>query len=358
MTGSQQATMPGGNLSGSGTTINLGNLAWSGGKIGDSTGTVVNQGNLVWTGGNVVGSGGLTNQGSFTISGNGGQTVGYCVDVGWGTFAPGALTNAGTITHAADGVLHMVKDSTLNNLAGAVYDIQGDVQITGLWVGWGWPIYSSGGTINNAGLFRKSSGTGTAYVSDTYFNNTGTVEVDSGTLAFGNFSQTAGLTHLKSGDLAFSSPANILGGDVIGSGTIYGSIVNSGGLLSPEFPSEPLTIYGNYTQGADATLLIELAGLGNGQFDLLNVNGIASLDGTLEIEFLNGFHPAIGDTFQIMDFYSKTGDFASIQVLGAPGYQFATQYSGSNLDLVTEAVPEPASALLLVIGAALLRRKK
>ncbi|MCX5632942.1 MAG: hypothetical protein NTW93_04605, partial [Phycisphaerae bacterium] len=85
-------------------------------------GTLTNQGSFEWKGGSIGGSGGLTNQGSFTISGNGGQTVGYCIDAGWGYFAPGALTNSGTITHAADGVLHMVKDSTLNNLAGAVYD--------------------------------------------------------------------------------------------------------------------------------------------------------------------------------------------------------------------------------------------
>ena len=107
------------------------------------------------------------------------------------------------------------------------------------------------------------------------------------------------------GSLAFSSPAQILGGQLIGSGTISGSIVNSGGLLSPGHSAGSIIINGNYTEGTAGGLLIELGGLGIGQFDYLDVNGTASLDGTLEIAFLNGFHPAIGDTFHIMDFNSE-----------------------------------------------------
>ncbi|MCX5633421.1 MAG: hypothetical protein NTW93_07095, partial [Phycisphaerae bacterium] len=124
MTGSQQATMVSGMIDGDGTTINTGNFAFSGGQIGRyGTGSFINQGNFTWTGGSTGGNGGIANQNNITISGNGNQTIGYCIDAGWGYFAPGALTNSGTITHAADGVLHMVKDSTLNNLAGAVYDL-------------------------------------------------------------------------------------------------------------------------------------------------------------------------------------------------------------------------------------------
>ena len=55
--------------------------------------------------------------------------------------------------------------------------MEGDVQVTG----------SSGSTINNAGTFWKSAGTGTSIVSNWIaFNNTGTVEVDSGTLVLGS----------------------------------------------------------------------------------------------------------------------------------------------------------------------------
>ncbi len=345
MTGSQRATMVGGNLYGAGTTINLGNFAFMGGQLGDASGTVVNQGNFQWTGGNVMGTGGLTNQGSLTISGSGAQSIGAWYTGGF--TAPGVLTNAGTITHTAGSWFSMWGTSTLNNLAGAVYDIQGDGGNGNAMAIWG----DSGlGTINNAGLFRKSAGTGTALVYNVFFNNTGTVEVDSGTLSFGNFTQTAGITDLKGGSLAFSSPAQILGGQLLGSGTIGGSIVNIGGLLSPGHSAGSITINGNYTEGAAGALLIELAGLTSGQFDYLDVNGTASLGGTLDIAFLNGFHPAVGDTFHIMDFNSRTGDFDSIQVLGASGYQFLPEYTSGGLTLLTQAVPEPSTIVMAVVG--------
>ena len=258
------------------------------------------------------------------------------------------LSNAGTITQAAGSSLNLLSGS-LNNLAGAVYDMQGDVSINSHY--YYYNNHSGAGTFNNAGLFRKSAGSETATIdSAVAFNNTGTVEVDSGTLQFGNFTQTTGATDLKGGSLAFSSAAQILGGKVVGSGAINGSIVNSGGLLSPGHSAGSITINGDYTQGSAGALLIELAGLGSGQFDYLDVNGTAALDGTLEIAFLNGFHPMIGDTFHVMDYYSRTGEFDMIQVLGASGYQFLPEYSSSGLTLLTQAVPEPSAIILLLTG--------
>jgi hypothetical protein len=191
MTGSQQATMVGGNLKGPGTTINQGNFAWSGGNIGDSTGTVVNQGSLQWTGGALVGNG-LTNQGNITINGN--AAIGVDSSTIWSqSLTPGALTNTGTINHTAGGSLNLISGS-LNNLAGAVYDMQGDVPINSYYY-WYNPC-SGSGTINNAGLFRKSAGSGTSSIAPTIvFNNTGTVEVDSGTLSIqGGVTQLVGNT--------------------------------------------------------------------------------------------------------------------------------------------------------------------
>ena len=278
-------------------------LSLAGGAIGGN-GTTTNIGNFLWAGGSITGTGGLTNQSSqFTISGNGGQTLN------------GTLKNSGTIAQVANGVLSL--SSTVNNLAGAVYNLQGSCTINGH------------GTINNAGSFLKSSGTATANIYS-YFNNTGTVEVDAGTLSFASsFIQTAGSTNLNGGSLTFSGSAQILGGEILGSGTINGSIVNSGGLLSPGHSPGSLILNGNYTEGAAGALLIELGGLGSGQFDYLDVDGTDSLGGTLEIAFLGGYHPALGDTFHFMDFNSRSGQFATIEVLGSPGYQFNTVYTSN-----------------------------
>ena len=305
------------------------------GVIGGA-GMTVNQGNFVWMGGNVVGS--LTNQSSqFTIQDTGGM-------IGVYEASSGTLTNAGTITHAAGATLYLTYGSTLSNLTGAVYDLQGNTY-TG-----NYPNNASA-AFNNAGLLRKS-GSGTASISGVSFNNTGMVEVDSGTLSIGSYTQTAGTTDLNGGGLEFSSPAQILGGQLLGSGTINGSVVNIGGLLSPGRSPGSIILNGDYTEGTAGALLFELGGLAGGQFDFLDVNGTASLGGTLEISLLDGYHPMLGDSFRVMDFNSRTGDFDSIQALGASGFQFTTEYNADSLTLVTEAVPEPSTMILALAAAA------
>jgi hypothetical protein len=214
--------------------------------------------------------------------------------------------------------------------------------------------------INNAGTFRKSSGSGISYVSSNgpgaEFNNTGTVEVASGTLAFnGPFTQTAGLTSLNGGTIRSTSPLNILGGTVEGTGQLVGDILNQGGIISPGFSPGILTIDGDYTQGPDGRLLMEIAGWQPGQFDVLNITGTAYLDGLLEITLLNGFWPTTDYTFDFLNCGSCVGTFD--QVIGwdlGSGNYFTLNYlpSGTTLDFHSgsEAIPAPSAYLLTTVG--------
>ncbi|MBN2047523.1 MAG: DUF3737 family protein, partial [Anaerolineaceae bacterium] len=95
-----------------------------------------------------------------------------------------------------------------------------------------------------------------------------------------------------------------------------------------------------FTQGAGETLQIEIGGLTPGPgdpvvndgYDQINVTNLATLDGTLEIVFLDGFVPSVGDTFDFMTFGSVSGSFANATGL----YGFG---SSSNLyfELVQQA---------------------
>jgi hypothetical protein len=97
----------------------------------------------------------------------------------------------------------------------------------------------------------------------------------------------------------------VSGGNVGGNGRINGRLTNNGGTVSPGTSVGTLTVEGNFQQNATGTLNIELGGTAAGQYDLLNVvgggglNG-AILDGILDVSLVNGFVPAVGNTFDVI----------------------------------------------------------
>jgi hypothetical protein len=61
-----------------------------------------------------------------------------------------------------------------------------------------------------------------------------------------------------------------------GTGVVNGNVTNRG-IVSPGASIGSLRINGNYTQSASGTLRIEVAGASPGQYDVLAVNGRATL---------------------------------------------------------------------------------
>jgi len=56
--------------------------------------------------------------------------------------------------------------------------------------------------------------------------------------------------------------------------------------------------------------LIQIGGAGAGQVSVLNVLGNANLNGFIHPELVNGFVPAIGQSFTILSYASVTGSFS------------------------------------------------
>lgn len=113
------------------------------------------------------------------------------------------------------------------------------------------------------------------------------------------------------------------GGRIEGVGTITGTrLRNSGGFISPGLSPGTLTIEGDYEQGEGGTLVIEIAGLEAGHFDVLKVTGNASLGGTLLVKFIDGFVPNEGDAMRMLDIGGTVvGQFAELRVEGLPDGQ-------------------------------------
>jgi fibronectin-binding autotransporter adhesin len=98
-------------------------------------------------------------------------------------------------------------------------------------------------------------------------------------------------------------------------GTFNGNLVNQGGKLAPGHSPGTTTVSGNYTQNA-GTLEIEIGGTSAGQADKLIITGTATLGGALNVAVINGFVPQAGNSFDILDWATRSGTFATLNLPG------------------------------------------
>jgi fibronectin-binding autotransporter adhesin len=166
----------------------------------------------------------------------------------------------------------------------------------------------------------------------------------------GSFIQTSGQT-VVDGTLNSVPAVQIKGGTLSGSGIINANVI-MGGKLSPGNSPGILTINGNYTQTAFGAYVAELEGLTAGTgYDQVDVNGTADLAGTLDVNSLNGFTVALGDSFILMKYDSETGTYSMVDLPELnTGLKWDLSYDPGYLDLsVTSGVtttPEPSTYLL------------
>jgi len=114
-----------------------------------------------------------------------------------------------------------------------------------------------------------------------------------------------------------------------------------------------LGVYGmaDYFMGSTDRLLIDLASGGN---DFVNVEGIADLDGVLEVSLLGGFVPTSDMTFDVLTASSIDATDLSL----TRGFR-AYVVPGGNGEILRITVPEPATLSLLAIGGlGLLARRR
>jgi hypothetical protein len=82
------------------------------------------------------------------------------------------------------------------------------------------------------------------------------------------------------------------------------------GELSPGAFGGILELNGDFAQTADGVLHIEVTGLNPiDGYDVLSVEGEATLNGVLLLDFIDGFEPQIGDRFEVLHARSITGQF-------------------------------------------------
>jgi hypothetical protein len=121
-----------------------------------------------------------------------------------------------------------------------------------------------------------------------------------------------------------SSGANVLRltGPVTGGGSFLGN-VRFEHTYSPGASPASVSFTGDPVFAASSQLEIEIGGLAPGtQHDRLAVTGELTLDGTLRAALIDGFAPAVGDEFDILDWTTLTGEFAALELPALAGLRW------------------------------------
>ena len=230
-------------------------------------------------------NGTVTVTGASTISGATAERIYYGEVVN--------LKGATTWTSATGGDIAIYsagQGTTTGNIAsGASFTDQGTTATTGTrYLG-----YYADGVINNAGTYTRT-GLGTTQI-DAAFNNTGELQISSGTI------QVQGPTFTNKGTINFG----------LSSLTSFGKLV---------------------------------------------ATGAVTLQGQVSVDLLGGYAPTVGSIFQVMTFGSETGTFANTSWT-FDGVTFKPIYNANNFELEVGsigAVPEPTNTALMLGGPAVL----
>ena len=319
---------------------------------------------------NATGSffGTVENDGTMTLNGN---------------FMRAHFINAGTIDQVGTLDVDLNANTLFENRG--LYDLLTDASI----------VVPGDGSLGNmqfvnSGILRKSGGTGTSQIRHDgngkafLLNNTGTVEVDSGTIQIldqpaqiSGTTLTAGTWSEQNGaSLVFPVGTNIVTNQgnlaLDGAGATIAAIANLatnqgdlslsdganfttvGDLASPGTltlgPNSTLSVTGNLTLAQTSAVQVQIAGTSaSGQFGQLAVAGQASLLGDLVAQLAGGFGPTQGDVYTILRYASAPTNFGVIAGLkpffssfvGAKNVELLAGASAANIAVASITPPAP-----------------
>lgn len=382
-----QVQMSGGTLSGGALTNSATGLLAGHGVVDTP---VVNQGQITVSGGSLVMGGTLSNSGIVHLAGAGMQLAGSALFTNTGTVQGAGnvgmrVTNSGTL-EAIGGTLSFSALSNTNTASGI------------LAVGAGAKLLMTQGLATNAGLIQLDGGT---------YDNGGVVMANTGRIvgygnlragtitnsnqisfSFGASNIAAPITNQAGAKLIVSNGAqatfasNVVNAGELrvsagGAANFFGLVSGAGvvngtgqirfeGGYSPGGSPALVTINPDVTIGTSSTVLMELGGTTPGAcddcHDKVIFNGTVTLEGgPLQVVWWNGYQGKAGDAFDLFDWNGGlTGTFGSIALPALTAgliWQTGELYTDGLLSVA--AVPEPASWVLMLLGAGgLLARRR
>ena len=280
------------------------------------SGNGVVSGLFAWTGGSLAGGS------TLTIATNGILNIGGSSPLN----LYGMLTNAGTVNWGGTGNLIVYNGAFgytggIVNLAGAVFNVQNDqiIQAT--------DYNGAVAYFNNAGLFQKGPTTGTTTI-NVAFNNTGTVNVESGTLSISTDTGNGSFTVASNASLSFSSLSLGNGGQlqITGAGPVsIGTLSGNNAIISGNWT---WTGGGNLAAGNTMTVasnaVLNLSGSSPlNLYGMLTNAGTVNWGGTGNLIVYNG---AFGYTGGIVNLAGAVFNVQNDQTIQVTDYNGAVAY--------------------------------
>jgi len=336
-------TLTGANSYTGGTTITQGTLQLGNGTTnGSIIGNVANSGALAFDpatgttisfGGVISGSGAVNQIGTGTTVLTGANSYSGGTTITAGTLQIGNGGTAGSITGNVtdNGALAFDRSDSVA-FAGIIAGAGGVTQIgTGTTILTGSNTYSGGTTISSGTLQIGNGGTTgsiTGNVTDNgtlVFNRSGDKKTSDGVI-----SGSGNVVKLGTDTLVLTANNTYSGRTIIQDGTLVAGVPSStqttsfalgtgdvflqrGTLRTPSLDPLIINVGRNYTQGSNGTLAIGVAGVDGRDYDHVQVQGNASLNGTLAVSSLSNFHPVDGNAFEILRTGgTRSGEFAAI----------------------------------------------
>jgi T5SS/PEP-CTERM-associated repeat protein len=158
-----------------------------------------------------------------------------------------------------------------------------------------------------------------------------------------------------SGDFGPPGSLRVSDGGILGGfGRVHGQVIEAqGGFIWPGNSPGLFTIDGSYEQDDGGTFEAEIGGTdpGNG-YDQIQVTGAAVLGGNLNVRLINGFTPAVGQTFRIVNAASVSGAFASISEPSQAGINLTSDATGVTVTITSVVAGAPVISSATTANAA------
>jgi hypothetical protein len=157
-----------------------------------------------------------------------------------------------------------------------------------------------------------------------------------------NYVQTAGTTTVDGVLTVAVGNVSLQAGKLFGTGTVAASVNSKASVTAGDTLTKAGTLsVSTYAQDSTASLNVQVGGTTVGtQYSQLAVANGASLAGKLNIKLINGFVPAIGNTFTVLTGSAVTGKFATVNGLSINSSEhFTIAYNATNVTLTVVSGP-------------------